>query len=80
MNRVIWLPPDQPKCEATACSARPCALRDVSVNGRALVDLSIGVWGNKPVCEGPKWPRRILPSAAVKPAAARIVKEYVKGL
>lgn len=52
----------------------------MSSSGRDLNDFSVGVWGNAPQCQAPGWLKRILPSAAVKPAAVPAAKEYVPGL
>lgn len=77
MSRVIWLPSNEDKCIASACRGGPCARRDVSSNGRDLNDFSVGVWGHPPACEAPKWVKRILPSQAVKPAEAQVVRDWI---
>ena len=77
MNRNPWMAPGEPKCEAKACRAGPCARRDISADGRPLADFSIATTFYGPACMAPGWVKRILPSEAVKPADKPQIKEWI---
>ena len=77
MRPIIWLPATEPKCIAAACRAGPCARREVSADNRPLIDFSTQHTFYGPACTAPVWIKRILPSAAVKPADKPQIKEWI---
>ena len=78
MNRAIWMADGEPACRPTACyQMNACARRDISADGRPLVDFSRQTVHGFPQCCAPMWLKRVLPANAVKPTAPPGIKEWI---